>query len=148
MNIVIWAQTQTMDVLRTVDRMLPGLGEAIEEDLHKLATSQPTYREVKSKRHTTRGRAKVAVGVGLVAVGMAGILDPTKAWQARKIQLAFALAGAYVGSLLGPAGGTIGFGVGSVIGGGVAFAYLYALPVYTVATGAYLVITGLYEMVT
>lgn len=143
MNLAVWAQMQSLEILQRVDEMLD---IDVEDDLLKLSSHSHISRNGnRSLKRFTRGHGKVAAGVSLVAIGLAGLLDPTKAWQARKIQLAFALAGAYIGSMLGM--GLAGFGIGSVVGGVVAAVYLYAVPMITIASGIYLIVDGLFEMV-
>jgi len=144
MNPVLWAQMQSLDVLESVERMIPDLCD--EEDFIKYYSVE-RLRDVQGLRQDKKyGKEKVAVGISLVGLGVSALLMPGNAAAARAIQLTFQLGGAYIGSFFGPQGGLIGFGIGTIVGGIVAGVWVYGIPLVQIGTGLYLIASGLIEM--
>tara|TARA_B100000519_G_C13905981_1_gene279832 strand:+ start:76 stop:507 length:432 start_codon:yes stop_codon:yes gene_type:complete len=142
MNRVVWAEMQSQEVLAAVDMMIPGM--VSEEEFVERYSVRHSHDF--SHRGKSYGKEKVVAGVSLIAVGVSQLVMPGNAMAAAAIQRAFQLGGAYVGSFFGPAGSMVGFAVGTVVGGAVAAVWVYGVPIIQIASGAYLVVTGLIEM--
>ena len=145
MNILVWSEMQTRDVIRQVDLMCPGIIEERDVEYrytnHRQHISRNGNRSLKHKRSTAK--AKIYAGLTLIGFGLFGLFDPTRFAQARIINTVFAMAGAYIGGMFGMP--HAGFVYGTAIGNAVALTVIYGIPVFTIASGVWMMTKGMFE---
>lgn len=143
MNILVWAEMQSQDVLLTVDMMCPDIIQ--EKDVEYRYTNHQTVVP-EFEQLSPAGKEKIYAGLTLIGYGVAQFADPTKAWQMRQYQkvgtrIGFAVGARFPAAVGAGPGAAFGHSVGTTFG----FLMIYGSAFVSLASGVYMTAEGMIE---